>query len=64
MRIKHSNNDTTSGCAIIIWLFFAICWLINAVKLVKCDFDAPYKEEIIHAIGLLVPPASIVTAWF
>lgn len=64
MRIQNSNDDTASGCAIIIWLIFALCWLTNAVKLVNCDFDAPYKEEIIHTIGLVVPPASIVTVWF
>ncbi len=48
---------------LIIWLYFIICWIVNLVKLVSCDFDAPYKEEIIHAIGLIGPAAG-VTAWF
>lgn len=64
MRNHLSNNETTSGCAIIIWLFFAICWIVNIVKLVQCDFEAPYKDEIIHTIGLVVPPTSVVTVWF
>ena len=49
------------GC--LLWLFFAVCWIVNLVKLLRCDFDAPYREEIIHAIGLVVAPASIITCW-
>jgi hypothetical protein len=57
--MKDDNNG--------IWLFllmFAAAWLINLFKLFDCDFDAPYKEEVIHFIGLFIPPASIITAWF
>lgn len=39
--------------AILIWLYFIICWIANLVILLQCDFDGPWKEEIIHAIGLL-----------
>ena len=49
------------GC--LIWLFFAVCWVVNLVKLVKCDFEAPYRDEITHAIGLFIPPASAITCW-
>jgi hypothetical protein len=38
-------------------------WCINLVKLINCDFKAPYKGEVIHAIGL-VPPAFLITVWF
>jgi predicted secreted protein len=47
--------------AIIILPLF--CWVGNIVKLARCDFEAPYKGEVIHAIGL-IGPASIVTFWF
>lgn len=43
-------------------LFAAGCWIGNMVKLVRCDFQEPYKGEIIHLIGL-IPYASIVTVW-
>ena len=39
-------------------------WCVNLYKLTQCDFTAPYKGEIIHAAGLVVPPAAAVTAWF
>ena len=45
-----------------IWLLVAVSWISNIVKLVGCDFETPYKCEVIHVIGLL-PPASVVTVW-
>jgi len=45
-----------------IAVFFLACWIVNLVKLLSCDFDSPWKDEIVHAIGL-IPPCSLVTAW-
>ena len=50
--------------AIFIWLSVIICWIINLVKFIQCDFASPYKEEIIHLIGILIPPSSVITVWF
>ena len=44
-------------------LLLAGCWIGNVVKLVNCDFEAPYKGEVIHMIGL-IPAVSLVTVWF
>ena len=49
---------------IFIWLSVIICWIINVVKFIQCDFASPYKEEIIHLIGILIPPSSVITVWF
>jgi len=50
------------------YIFLAVIlfapWVVNAVKLVDCDFESPYKCEAIHAIGVFIPPASYVTVWF
>lgn len=46
----------------IIVCFILGCWFGNFYKFVNCDFTAPYKGEIIHAVGL-VPLLSIVTVW-
>jgi hypothetical protein len=45
------------------WLYMGIAWIVNLVKLLSCDFDAPYKEEFIHAIGML-PGVSMITCWY
>jgi len=34
----------------------------NVIKLSDCDFEAPYKSEVIHGIGLF-PPIGAVTGW-
>jgi hypothetical protein len=45
-------------------LFAAGSWFYNAYLLVtECDFASPYKCEAIHGIGVVVPPASMITAW-
>jgi hypothetical protein len=52
------------GCmTVVCYGFVAACWIVNLVKLCRCDFEAPYKEEVLHLIGL-IPGVSIVTAWF
>lgn len=43
----------------------AVCWVVNVVQLVNCDWDndGNWKGEIIHGVGL-IPYASLVTVWF
>lgn len=48
---------------LIFWIYVGICWVVNIVQLISCDFDTPWKDEIIHIIGLVIPPASGVTVW-
>ena len=48
---------------ILILLVLVISWGVNLNKLTKCDFESPFKCEVIHAIGI-VPVASVVTVWF
>jgi hypothetical protein len=48
---------------LVVFLWFAASWGVNLYKLTKCDFGAPYKAEIVHAVGLF-PPAGLVTCWF
>ena len=47
---------------ILIAVIFS-CFFVNLYKLTQCDFESPYKCEVIHAIGLF-PPASLIQVWF
>lgn len=47
----------------IIGTVFLVAYVINVIKLSECDFQAPYRCEVIHVVGLF-PPAQIVTSWF
>ena len=45
-------------------LLFVTPYIYNIVKLADCDFKEDYACEIIHAAGVVVPPAAFVTVWF
>lgn len=46
----------------LILVIISTGWVKNLIKLSDCDFEAPYKAEIIHAVGLF-PPVGMVTGW-
>ena len=49
----------------LIFLVFAIgCWIINLVQFFNCDFNPVGKEEILHGVGVFVPPFSVISVWF
>lgn len=49
---------------IIVTAVLALPWCINLYKGINCDFEAPYRCEIIHGTGVFIPPAAYVTVWF
>lgn len=64
--MRRERNGLFLGMAflpLLLWGYFAISWVINLIKLLNCDFEGPFKDEIIHAIGLIGPAAGI-TVWF
>jgi len=66
-----TNSTGSTGFALFVLVFFQailpICsltaWCVNFFKLTQCDFQAPYKGEVIHAVGI-IPPFALVTVWF
>lgn len=46
----------------LIIAIVAIGWVKNIVKLADCDFQQPYKAEVIHAVGI-IPPVGMITGW-
>lgn len=57
------NYKNYAAAVFIFYVYMGVAWIVNFVKLLSCDFDAPYKEEFIHAIGM-IPGVSMVTCWF
>lgn len=51
---------------LIVWLVLVLVigtgWVKNIIKLSSCDFEAPYKAEVIHGIGI-IPPVGMITGW-
>lgn len=62
------RNKTTDKISLFIVVATVMLLLspvaINAFKLLNCDFESDYRCEVIHGIGVVLPPASYVTAWF
>lgn len=48
--------------AFLLIVFIGVCWCVNLYKLTQCDFQAPYKGEVVHAVGL-IPLAAPFTVW-
>ena len=46
----------------VIVLVIGVGWVKNIIKLSNCDFESPYKAEVIHTVGLL-PPIGMITGW-
>ena len=51
----------------VIWftivLFCVYGWVNNVVKLANCDFEPSYKAEVIHGVGILIPPVGFVVGY-
>jgi hypothetical protein len=47
----------------LFWIYTTVCWIINLVRFVSCDFVEPFREEVIYGLGVLIPPISWVTVW-
>jgi len=47
---------------LLIVIVIGTGWVKNLIKLTECDFQAPYKAEVVHAVGI-IPPVGMVTGW-
>lgn len=67
--LKYKTKATNKGCLglsmipLLIWIYGIGAWIVNLIILLGCDFAEPWRDEIIHAIGL-IGPAAMITVWF
>ena len=47
---------------LFLMLIVGTGWVKNCIKLTDCDFEKPYKAEVIHIVGLF-PPVGMITGW-
>jgi len=60
MRIYMKMNF---GLFLLLVLVYLGSYVVNIIRFTQCDFEAPYKGEIIHLVGIIIPGASLVTVW-
>ena len=56
-------KTTIAFYAVVLSVLF-LPYIINFTDLTQCDFEADYKCEVTHGIGVVVPPLSYITVWF
>lgn len=54
----------TGFWVILFYIYWAVAWVVNLIKFIGCDFDSPWKDEIIHGVGVFFALPSLVTVWF
>jgi hypothetical protein len=63
LKVKLTNAPVgVTIFMLCLYGFFVVCWFVNLYKLLMCDFASPWRDEIIHLIGL-IPVASVITCW-
>lgn len=46
----------------LILITFILGYILGIVKFVRCDFDAPYKAEVLYGIGI-VTGYNVILGW-
>ena len=62
LTTKGDEMKTPLIIGLVIGIIVGTGWMKNLIKLSECDFEAPYKAEIIHAAGI-IPPVGMITGW-
>ncbi len=61
------SSEAVAGSFGILWLVFILCcgigWVMNIYKLTQCDFETPYKTEVIRVVSTVVPVIGGFTGW-
>jgi hypothetical protein len=62
MRLDRTEGGAI-GCSLfslLFWLAYFVGTVLCIIKLIHCDFQAPYKAEILYTIGMLTPAGIII----
>lgn len=61
---KFQKGSSNIGGLVAVFFVAAVffIWGTNAYKLTQCDFESPFKCEIVHGIGVF-GPLSLFTVW-
>lgn len=49
---------------IAFYIYMIVSWVVNLIQFMNCDFEGPFKEEIIKGIGVIFFLPSGITVWF
>ena len=55
VKMKKNGFTLVELVIVMVFVFGIIPYVMNVVRLVSCDFKAPYKAEAVYGIGLFTP---------
>jgi hypothetical protein len=58
--MENKKGSIGTVFLVLTILIISIGWIMNVVKFCKCDFEDPYKTEIIRGVGIPVFPMGAV----
>lgn len=61
-KVKGRSKLNRFFSLFVCLVIFATGYVSNIIKLTRCDFEAPYKAEVIRTIGLL-PPVGVIIGY-
>lgn len=66
--MRKNKGFTIVELLIVIVVIIAILvgpigYVKNIIGLIECDFEAPYKAEVIRGVGVVVPFVGVVVGW-
>ncbi len=63
-RLKRAGNTLALILGIAATTLVMLIWPANLYRLTQCDFEENYKCEVLHSLGVIIPPTAIITVWF
>ena len=64
--MRDVSGDVSGVGSLVYFLIIIAClvgYIMNIVKFCKCDFEAPYKAEIIRGVGISTGPVGSVIGY-
>lgn len=68
--LRNKRNRGFFSYPLLIMMFYAIIgvggsigYIMNVVKFVRSDFEAPYKNEVVRGICLVVIPVGCIVGY-
>lgn len=57
------KDQTIGKILLLIAGILMMGWFVNIIRFFQCDFDTPFKEEVVRGVGIFVPPVGGVVGY-
>lgn len=57
------KDETVGKLLILITIVLMLGWFVNIIRFFQCDFDTPFREEVVRGVGIFVPPVGGVVGY-